>query len=206
MPTLAPPVLDTGGTGSGPDARPPSVRKPLTIVLAFVGALVVTVVVLRLVLGPFGGDEPTDGDTTTSAEQPTATVGAGAGLPPATVTRPADAQETPDGLARQFLLEFLTRQPGESPAHIADRMHDLLSPEYAFALAEDTNGEGRAGSIVEVGAPTASDPDIFEMEASLWSYGPDEAVADAVPSAPQVWRVAVRQYLGLWTVTAAQPV
>lgn len=200
MPTLAPPVFDTGGTGSA--ARQPSARRPLTIVLVFVGALVVTVVALRLILGPFGGDE----DGSTSAEPSSTTVAAATEPPPSIGPRPADAQETPDGLARQFLTEFLTRTPGESPAQVGERLHDLLSPEYAYGFASQTAATEEPGSLVEVEPASPIDPDIFEMQVSTWTYEAGEPATDAVPAAPQVWRVAVREYLGLWTVTAAQAV
>jgi hypothetical protein len=200
MPTLAPPVLDTGGTGSA--ARQPSARKPLTIVLVFVATLVVTVVALRLILGPFGGDD----DGSTSAAPSSTTVAAATEPPPSTVPRPADAQETPDGLARQFVLEFLTRTPGESPAQVGERLHDLLSPEYAYGFASQTSATDEPGSLVEVGPASPIDPDIFEVDVSIWTYAPGAPPTEAVPAEPQVWRVAVREYLGLWTVTAAQAV
>jgi hypothetical protein len=210
VPTLAPPVFDTGGSGPGSVTRQPSVRKPLTIVLAFVGTLVVTVVALRLVLGPFGGAEPTDGGSTTSAEgsgsQTTTTAGAATEPPPALVPRPADVRRTPDGLARQFLREFLTRQPGESPVQVTERLGDLLSPVYAYGLASDKSEGEPTGSLVEVGTPSVTDPDIYEVEVQLWTYGPDDAVTDAVPAGRQVWRVAVHADRELWSVTAAQVV
>jgi hypothetical protein len=199
VPTLAPPVLDTGGTGSA--TGPPSV-KPLTVVLVFVGALVVTVVALRLVFGPLGGDD----DGSTSAEPSSTTVAAAAAPPPTSAPRPADAQETPDGLARQFALEFLTRSPGESPSQVGERLHDLLSPEYAYGFASQTSATDEPGSLVEVGPATPTDPDIFEMEVSTWTYEAGEPATAAVPAGRQVWRVAVREYLGLWTVTAAQAI
>jgi hypothetical protein len=122
------------------------------------------------------------------------------------VTRPADARRTPDGLARQFLRELLTRQPGESPAQVRERLGELLAPVYAFALGSDETGVERPGSLVEVGKASVIDPDIYEVEVWPWTYGPDDAVADAVPAGRQVWRVAVRADRDLWSVTAAQVV
>jgi hypothetical protein len=197
-------VLDTGGTGSA--ARQPSAKKPLTIVLVFLGALVVTVVALRLILGPFGGDDAGADATSTTAEPSPATAGAVTEPPPSSVPRPADAQETSGGLARQFLVEFLTRTPGESPAQVGERLQDLLSPQYAYGLASQADATDAPGSLVEVGTASPVDPDIFEMEVSTWTYEAGEPATDAVPADPQVWRVAVREYLGLWTVTAAQAV
>jgi hypothetical protein len=197
-------VFDTGGTGSA--SRQPSARKPLIITLVFLGTLVVTVVALRLVLGPFGGEESTDGGSPTSSAQPSTTAGESTEPPPATVTRPADARRTPDGLARQFLLELLTRQPGESPSQVTERLGVLLSPEAAYTLGADTTDEERLGSLVEVGTASVVDPDIYEVEVRPWTYGPDDTPSDAVPAGRQVWRVAVRADDGLWTVTAAQVV
>jgi hypothetical protein len=224
VPTLAPPVFDTGGTGSA--TRQPSTRKPLIIVLVFVGTLVATVVALRLILGPFGGAEPADRGSTTSTDHPAttaegttaegttagattagaATAGAASEPPSATVTRPADARRTPDGLVRQFLRELLTRQPGESPSQVVERLGDLLAPEAAYTLGADAAEAQRPGSLVEVGTPSVTDPDIYDVEVQPWTYGPDDAVTDAVPAGRQVWRVAVRNDRGLWSVTAAQVV
>jgi hypothetical protein len=198
MPTLAPPVFDNGGSRAQ-DRAAPGLR-PLKIGLAFVGALIVTVVVLRLILGPFGGTDDADPASGSSTSAPQAD----AAPPSASVARPGGVQLQPDTLAAQYVRERLTAPPGESPALLAERLGVLLAPEYAWVLAGGQTVPDAPGSLVEVGEPTVVEPGAVEVPAQPWTYGSDPAVA--TPADPQVWRVEVREEQGVWSVTDARPV
>lgn len=197
MPTLAPPVLDHGGPAAD---RRPSGPRPLAVAGVFLAALVVTVVVLRLVFGPFGGDEPEPDEPHTVAT--TTTVAAGA-PPAATVERPAGVQLLPDRLAQQYLRERFTRTPGETALELAMRLGDLVTPEHGMRLAAEPAPPGSSGSVVEVGDAMPAGDGRYEVDVRLWTYGPDEAPAGALPGDRQVWWVEMREASGVWSVVDA---
>jgi hypothetical protein len=199
MPTLAPPVFDDGGSRA--ESRTAPGVRPLKIGLVFLGALVVTVVVLRLVLGPLGGDDAARDETAvgTSATDGERTPPP----PPASLDRPAGVRAQPDTLAGQYLRERLTAPPGEMPSQLVQRLGDLLAPDHAWLLASEPTVPDAPGTLVEVGEPDEVEPGVVDVPVRRWTYVSDPGTAE--PADRQVWRVEVREELGVWSVTDARP-
>jgi len=202
VPTLAAPVLDTGGTTVRHGRDGVSIW---VVAFAFVGAVVVTVVGLRLALGPLNAEQ-TAASVRLTSDRPvlrTASTSEPAGKPSARVERPAGVQRDPALLVQQFIREFLTVKPGESRSEVAGRMEELLSPDFMAQVLAEPFISGGPGSLVEVGTVTEVERGVYEMPLWPWVYSLGE---EAQRGDRQVWRVEVGKVFGQWLVTRARQV
>ena len=203
MPTLAPPVLDHGGdTASKPDRRAVT---PVKVVVVFLAAMMATLVGLRLVLGPFGGDDESAGAASRSGGgfvRPTVstTDPLGVMVPPTQVYRPDGVRNVPAWVTRQFLLEYLTGAPGEPLTSTGERVRALVTSEFAEALDVPVAPSDRAGRLVDVGSASEIEPGVFELRVVPWTYRIGE---EAQRADREVWRVKVRAGSRGWLVDEA---